>query len=201
MDHCVVDDFHPLKHMAQREYIRLTRSHGRSGLAVIISWRSSLWLANDHLLCVDTNGYSENYKRFYFRDIQALSFRKTNRALIWTIVLSLLVGLSILIAIMSNIPGMNIVFSVIAGMFGLLLALHLVAGPSCVCHIRTAVQTEELPSLNRVRRARKVLNRLRPFIESAQGALPPEEVPIAMRELAAPYLSNPMSVSAGDPGP
>jgi hypothetical protein len=33
----------------------------------------SLWLGEDHLLCVDSNGYAETYKRFYFRDVQAIT--------------------------------------------------------------------------------------------------------------------------------
>ena len=45
---------------------------------------------------------------------------------------------------------------------------------STACTIRTAVQTEELPSLNRVRKADKVLARIRPLIESAQRHEVPE---------------------------
>jgi hypothetical protein len=42
--------------------------------------------------------------------------------------------------------------------------------------LRTAVQTEELPSLGRVRNAEKALALLSPLIEQAQGRLTPEEL-------------------------
>ena len=175
--------------MAEREYTRLTRTHTRSGLALFIAWRSTLWVGADHLLCVDTNGYTENYKRFYFRDIQAISVRKTTRALVWTIMLAAMVALSIMIAFVVRTPGMDIVFWVIAGMLALLLALNAVGGHSCVCHLRTAVQTEELPPLNRVRRARKILKRIRPLIESAQGPIAAGDISSLMYQLTA----NPVS--------
>ncbi|HMP81947.1 MAG TPA: hypothetical protein PKA41_04485 [Verrucomicrobiota bacterium] len=174
--------------MAQREYIRLTRSHARSGLAVIIAWRSSLWLAKDHLLCVDTNGYMENYKRFYFRDIQAVSIRKTQRALYWSLVLG---GIAAFCAVIASIasPGFDVFFWIVAGIFFLLLALNLLGGPSCVCHLKTAVQTEEMAALNRIRRARKILKRIRPLIESAQGRVETGQLPALMQQLARGELS------------
>ena len=69
--------------------------------------------------------------------------------------------------------------------FLLLLLLNTLRGSACVCHLRTAVQEEELPSLNRVRRARKVLDRLRPLIAATQGQLAPEEIQARLQELAS----------------
>jgi len=46
------------------------------------------------------------------------------------------------------------------------------------------VQIEDLPSLNRMRRARKVLERLRPLVVAAQGELRPEEIPLRLQELS-----------------
>lgn len=171
--------------MAQREYIRLTRSHARSGLAVIIAWRSSLWLAKDHLLCIDTNGYTENYKRFYFRDIQAVSLRKTQRALVGNIVLGGCAALFGIGALSVGVAGFDIVLWIVTGLLLLLLGLNILGGSSCVCQLKTAVQTEELPALNRVRRARKILKRIRPFIEEAQGPVDNSQIPVLMRQLAA----------------
>jgi hypothetical protein len=50
-------------------------------------------------------------------------------------------------------------------------------------HLRTAVQIEELPSLNRIRRTRRVLDRVRPLIVAAQGPLAPEEISGRMSEM------------------
>src|SRR5882724_2221817 len=41
---------------------------GGAGLAGV----SSLWLGPDHLLVVEIAGITEKYRRFYFRDIQAV---------------------------------------------------------------------------------------------------------------------------------
>jgi hypothetical protein len=76
-------------------------------------------------------------------------------------------------------------------------------GPSASCSLRTAVQVEPLPSLNRVRRARQVLNRLKPLIAVAQGTLTSEEIVAQMQarpaataaQSAAPALP---AASAGE---
>jgi hypothetical protein len=39
--------------------------------------RITLYLATDHLLYVSSTGFSESYRRFYFRDIHAITVRKT----------------------------------------------------------------------------------------------------------------------------
>jgi uncharacterized membrane protein HdeD (DUF308 family) len=49
-------------------------------------------------------------------------------------------------------------------------------GPTCECHLRTAVQTEKLLSLNRLKYMRKAMDSLRPLIEKAQGTLTPEAI-------------------------
>ncbi len=52
----------------------------------------------------------------------------------------------------------------------------------------TAVQEDQLPSLNRLRVARKVIETLRPAIERAQGRLGPEEVSIDQNQgISHPY--------------
>ena len=66
-------------------------------------------------------------------------------------------------------PAGKITLGIITGIFGFFLFLNLLRGPTCSCHLRTAVQHEELPSLRRVRNAEKVLARIRPLIEAAQG--------------------------------
>jgi hypothetical protein len=150
-------------------------------------------LGEDHLLAIDTSGYTETYKRFYFRDIQAFMVRRTSHWIIWGVVFGVLAipfgALAIFDPIGEAVAGW--IFGCAAGVFLLALALDLAAGPSCVCQVRTAVQTEELPSLNRLRRARKVLGRLRPLIAGVQGQLAPEEIAARLREgdMAAPPVA------------
>jgi hypothetical protein len=155
--------------MAEPEYRRLTRGRNRYLFAVALAARSSLWLGKDHLLQIDTNGYTETYKRFYFRDIQALVLCKTNAGLRQTVVLGAITGVLTLIAILGTGEIVAWVFGSLAALFGIGLLLELVAGPTSKCYLRTAVQTEHLVSLPRVRGAQKVLASLHPLITQVQG--------------------------------
>jgi hypothetical protein len=161
--------------MPERPYTRLTRNRLRSPFAVAVTARSSLWLGQDHLLCIDTNGYTETYKRFYFRDIQALTIVLTQRRQFWNWGLGTgqvfcLAGWSYaLLAHWSmGAVGMSLALAVTLLVAALLLFNNLL-GPTCVSELRTAVQTEDLASVRRLRWARKLLERLRPLIAAAQA--------------------------------
>ena len=65
-------------------------------------------------------------------------------------------------------------FASLAACFVVVLVTHLAFGPTCSVTIRTAVQTERLPSLGRLRIARRVLARVRPLITAAQTTRPAE---------------------------
>ncbi len=184
--------------MPKKEYHRLTRARSRSGFNIVSASRSSLWRGGDHLLCIDSSGYTESYKRFYYRDIQAITIVATKRRVVWNWILAIptILCLALLFSALSfrNYweDGIVIVYTVSALLFGVPLLINLVRGPTCTCYLRTAVQTEELPSLSRVRRARKALDRLRPLIAAAQGNPPaPEELSARMQELVETVAGNP----------
>lgn len=183
-------------------YQRLTFARGRGGFAVAFRSRSSLWLGPDHVLCVETNGYTENYKRFYFRDIQAISIRETGRRYVWNAILVLpvvgcVVGLS-----MNLVSANNLAAIIVWGIFAILLtvsfAINNLLGSTCACQLRTAVQVENLPSLCRARQTRKVLAKIRPFITAAQGGeLTAEAVAARMHEAVQ---SSEFQVHSSEPG-
>jgi hypothetical protein len=183
--------------MAEREYIKLTPPRRTPGLAVITVTRSNLWLGSDHLLCVETEGFSESYRRFYFRDIQAITLRRTKRALVLGLVTGITAAMFALLAIFVDDIAGKVVLTIIASLFGLPFLLNLIYGPTCECQLRTAVQTEKVPSMGRVRRARKVLNRIRPLIAQAQGQLTPEEIAVRFRERIAAPGSEPPIMQGG----
>lgn len=172
--------------MAEREYIKLTPLRQRRGFAVVSSSRSNLWLGKDHVLCVETEGYTESYKRFYFRDIQAITLRKTVRMWILAIVTGLFTGLFSIVALAVPAIEARWVFGILAVICAIPFLLNFLYGPTCACRLRTAVQTEDMPSMGRVRRARKIIARLRPLIAEAQGQLAPEEIPVRFQELMQP---------------
>ncbi len=131
-----------------------------------------LWLGPDHLLLLRSHNYYEDYKRFYFKDIQALLLRKTSEGRIFNLICGILIGLCLL-PTASLDKEIALIFWVMAAFFFLLLVINVLFGPTCACHLKTAVQTEKLAALGRLRKARKVINRLSPLIHAAQAGLNP----------------------------
>lgn len=169
--------------MPKVEYQRLTRSRPRGGFSVAVASRTSLWLGTDHLLFVDSNGYTETYKRFYFRDIQALMVHRTQTFTIVNIVFSIPIVLFLASALATHTTGLKIFLFCMAGFFAFIVLINLWRGQTCRSFLRTAVQTEQLPPLSRVRRVQKTFNRIRPLIVAAQGGeLTPEMIASLIRE-------------------
>jgi hypothetical protein len=170
----------------------------------VLGRRIQLWEGADHLLLVEWDGHREYYKRFDYRDIQALMIRKTNAFMIRNAIFGALFCIFGALAIGTTELEGRIFLLVISGIVGLILFANAIRGPSCRCSIRTAVQTNELLSLTRIRSTRKVLGRLRPRIAAAQGELRPDEIAARMREpQASPPLASeipaPTQVFSDDP--
>jgi hypothetical protein len=124
---------------------------------------STLWLGDDHLLLVKSTRVAEEYRRFYFRDIQAFVIRVKKSSLnrdMFHVFLFLLLAVLFLYWTKSYVT-----FAVGAAA----LLYKRFTGPYCVCHIQTAVQTQTLPSLYRLKTAEQVLGELAPRIEAAQA--------------------------------
>jgi hypothetical protein len=167
----------------ETRYKRLPGRGPRRGGFVTVSFsRCSLHLGDDHVLAVDSTGFSEDYKRFYFSDIQAIITRRTRRWTTWSIILTLMIACSSMGALFLEGESFHILFWILSGTFLVFLLANIFRGPTCICHIMTAVQQEQLPSLNRLRVARKVIEMLRPAIERVQGRLSPEEATIDQNE-------------------
>jgi len=131
---------------------------------------TTLWLGPDHLLLIDSKRFSEDYKRFYYGDIQAVIARKTAAGKIQNLFLALFAAFFAFLAYSIGKNG-YVFMGIVAGTFLLALFINSLRGPTCACHIQTAVQTEKLPSLDRFRYIRKTMKRLAPLIEKAQGSL------------------------------
>lgn len=156
-----------------REYEKLPgRGLRRGGFLVVTATHSRLWLGADHLLLVDSNGYQESYKRFAFRDIQAITLTRTARRLILNVVLGFPLAVFGLLAAFIPSEVAQVIFGSLALLFAIAILINSLRGPTCRCDLTTAVQTDELASLRRLSRADKVLARLRPLIQSVQGSPP-----------------------------
>jgi hypothetical protein len=129
----------------------------------------TLWAGEDHLLLVELRGFTEIYRRFYFRDVQAIVLRgveRTGERVLFGIFALIL----LLLAVATGRPW-TIFWGSLSALLFLALVVDLARGPGCACTLRTALQTVELRSLRRLRTARRVIDRLRPLIELEQGAL------------------------------
>ena len=179
--------------MAGIKYQRLTRNRRGQGISLsqVRTPGVSLWLGDDHLLLVEQLTFQDNYRRFPFRDIQAITLRRTPARLIWNWVLGvpmavLLVGVGFFFAT-GNPIGVGSTF-VCGGILvlALVLLIYNLRGASCTCEIKTAVQTRPVSSLSRIPQADKVLARLRPLIQAAQAADAAPAAPAAPVAPAAP---------------
>ncbi len=161
-------------------YTRLTRSPVNLGVY------RSLWLGPDHILQVESTGYSENYQRFRFADIQAFFIAGSNRRIWWNIIWgtwALIAGIVVLAAITSDeVPAASAVFLAIGIGF---IVWNNALGPSCRVFVVTKVQTVQLGALARRRKAERILGRIQPMIEAAQAGLQTSEVVTVSAETAA----------------
>jgi len=133
-----------------------------------------LYQAPDHLLEVHSSGYTEAYRRYFFQDIQAIFIEKTRWGKIANVVVSVCGAFFLLLALVNGAGW--VAGAIIGGFFGLFFLINLIAGPACAVFIQTAVQRQQLRPVTRLRTARRLLKRITPFIEQAQGTLSREEL-------------------------
>ncbi len=162
-------------------YTRLTRA-----TPALASYKS-LWLAADHVLVLNSTGYHEEYRRIHFRDIQGFFMTASERRGSWALFWAIWAGVSGLVMasgfIMESRP---VVSGVFCGIGVMALLWNYLLGPGCVVYVVTRVQTQPLPSLVRIKKARKVLARLTPLIAAAQANLTAKPVPSTPLEMDEP---------------
>jgi hypothetical protein len=145
--------------------------------------RSTLWEGPDHLLLVNSWPAGESYRRFFFTDIQAIAIRRTPRRMIVNFVLLLFAALTVAPCLYA--ASYNDSAGVVALILGIawlvFLSLNSLLGPTCEAHIQTAIQTEKIPSMRRLRTALRVLGRIQPHILAAQPAA--EMAPVAAQPI------------------
>jgi hypothetical protein len=143
------------------------------GRLVGIVRKASLWEGEDHLLSISGTRFVETYRRFYYRDIQAIVVRRCIRlgsAGAW---MFSLFGIS-LASLWMRTPQLRLMGEILLTILGVLSLYRLVVGLffSCRCHVQTAVSFEALPSLLRRWKLAPALDRIRARISEAQGVLP-----------------------------
>ncbi len=144
-----------------------------------------LWLAEDHLLEVESLLIHERYRRFFLPDIAALVVRRTNSRLVWNFAHG---GLGFGGAALAGglwwwgtfvkEDGQRVLLWVFAGMiapfaafFVVLFLINTLLGPTCRVHLQTtSAGWHPLAAPSRLRAARRLLARVAPLIEAAQAA-------------------------------
>ena len=139
--------------------------------------RHRLWEGPDHLLVVTSWPTGEGYKRFFFRDIQAIVIRQTARRLVVNIVLFVLALLTAGPWLFVDGGSAWIASAIIGGFWLIFILANTLLGPTCETRIQTAIQTESITSLVRLRTALKVLARVQPHIVAAQAEPAPAAPP------------------------
>lgn len=144
---------------------------------------SSLWKGSDHLVYVNGRGVlvplSEEYKRFKYSEIQALSIAKTSRlgkGILYGagfVLCSSIIALILVLVESYNIGlALGVSFLSICGLASIgMLVRHLILGPTCVCEIKTSISKERLRPLNRYHRAREIVAQLDELIRESQDGL------------------------------
>ena len=151
--------------------IHYTRASRRAGS---VATYHQMWKAPDHLLLVKETGWAEEYKRFYYTDIQAVVVKQTAAYLIWAIILPILY---LFAAGIGQSVDADTLFYIIAGVLFLVIwSLHLIQGPTCKCWIQTGINKEKLLMFRRVRQVRKFWKMISPILMAAQGEFSLEEM-------------------------
>jgi hypothetical protein len=81
------------------------------------------------------------------------------------------------------------------------LVINILLGTTCHCYIKTAVQTERLLAVGRLRTARKFLDRIRPRISEAQSVAAANKTSVAAPSSAAAQPPTAAPAPAPSPAP
>jgi hypothetical protein len=165
------------------DYRRLT-SKTRS-----VGGYSQLWLADDHLLVIDSSRFNENYRRFRLADIRAISVTDGPNLVVFQVLAGLAaIGWGML-ALAVNAIAAKWFFGISGGLLLLLALADVARGPRCRCLLYTAVSQQRLRAVSRQTTARSFLAALTPAIEGVQGTLAAQDIEAGADSAAAPPIA------------
>jgi hypothetical protein len=166
--------------MAKAARVKYRRLPGRS---ISLGHAVRIWEGPDHLLLCKAQGYAEEYGHLDFKDVQAMVVQTTNGYQVWSIVLGLLFALTMGWVLLGD--GATGWAGWLAGLFTALWMIHLLRGATAHLYIQTLAGQTRITSAGRLATAEKILRRLVPLIEAAQGAVPREELESRLAAVSA----------------
>jgi hypothetical protein len=149
----------------EKEYQRLP------GKGSTFAGRCRLFLGRDHLMAVHTRFTVEEYRRFPYGDIQALICRRTHTGKVSNLFYALFLALFLFMGYRAHF--FHFIYLALAAPFLAGLVYNLWRGPTCAVRVKTAVQTDALPSLHHLRTFRKAREKIEARILAVQGAVDP----------------------------
>ena len=137
--------------------------------------RDSLWSADDHILLVQSSGYVERYRRYYFKDIQGITVIPTPRSYRLALAIGTPLLLVAVVAVTSIAKMIQPEWAIFGGIFGMPLLLGFVVnwvrGKSCRTTVYTAVADINLTPLSRLRPTLRAVTRIAELVDICQGPL------------------------------
>lgn len=133
---------------------------------------ASLWLHDDHILSVRNMRFTEEYARYYYKDILAIQVRRAPRFSCPIALLCGVVVFGLLALIFSNrTPHYIGAFGAIALLVLVAYNAYLTLFQSCRCHLVTAVSTDQIPGLFRISATRRAVAQISERVLPAQQVL------------------------------
>jgi hypothetical protein len=151
-------------------------SDGGLLMTLVPGLRTKLYLGTDHLLLIEQLILVERYKRFYYRDIQAITATQSSRWLVFAGLWGFLTLLAALSFFVHNSIAL-IAGTLFTGLFGFAFVRNFIQGPTCIVRLRTAVQTHRIAPLERIRDFHRGMDAIEPLIQTAQSEDQPRLAP------------------------
>ena len=149
--------------------------------------RQRVMIGDDHILIATRLGSSEQYRRFFLKDIRLFTVFKTVTGKILNVIHLLLllffgaVAFALTFAGDSGRPAFYLFLGFAALVFAHWIP-HLFRGPTSKVFIKTLNSEDTIVISTRFNRTMKILRRIRPMIEAAQGGSTRAEVVERMLE-------------------
>lgn len=135
-------------------------------------------LGDDHFLIIKNNGYTENYRRFFYNDIQWIKTSAVKFPIIITVILALFFFLLLAATIACYMGKESFAargFEVITCIWFLIAVVHYLTGRPGTITIKTFSGKETL-TVFRFRKALKIVAKLKDRVLTAQGMIPEKEL-------------------------
>lgn len=155
----------------------------------LIGKRSRLLFVDDHILQCNKIAGSEEYRRFFFKDLQSITVFRTLSGFISNIILSIVIiffiSLGMLVYFFAGSDvffGVGIFFGIITLIVFIALIINLIKGSTSKTIITTLNSQDTLVLSGRFYKTKKVIDSLREYIVKEQGEFSQKDIVNKLQE-------------------